>query len=128
MGGRIAINFVAVDAGGAGIRGLLPHGAGRAPHGHAAHPALGEGQADPLPFHQPLRRRRRGHRRFRFRDKMMYAFRENGQPLEWHFFPFGGHGFVRPGRRRLSRPRRPKLAWPMVVDFMERELQWAPEP
>jgi dienelactone hydrolase len=27
-------------------------------------------------------------------DKMMYAFRENGQPLEWHFFPFGGHVWI----------------------------------
>ena len=35
-------------------------------------------------------------------DKMMYAFRENGQPLEWHFFPFGGHGYVDPRRARLS--------------------------
>ena len=60
-------------------------------------------------------------------DKMMYAFRENGQPLEWHFFPFGGHGFVDPGAVGYH-AHAAQLAWPMVVDFMERELQWAPEP
>lgn len=56
-------------------------------------------------------------------DKMMYAFRENGQPSEWHFFPFGGHGFCDPGAIGYS-PHAAKLAWPMVVDFMERQLKW----
>ena len=53
----------------------------------------------------------------------MYAFRENGQPLEWHFFPFGGHGFVDPGALGYH-PHAADLAWPLVVDFMERELRW----
>lgn len=56
-------------------------------------------------------------------DKMMYAFRENGQSLEWHFYPFGGHGFVDPGAVGYH-AHAAELAWPMVVDFMERELQW----
>ncbi len=56
-------------------------------------------------------------------DKMMYAFRENKQPLEWHFFPFGGHGFVDPGAVGYH-AHAAELAWPLVVDFMERELQW----
>jgi carboxymethylenebutenolidase len=56
-------------------------------------------------------------------DKMMYAFRANGQPLEWHFYPFGGHGFVDPGAPGYH-AHAAELAWPMVVDFMERELQW----
>ena len=51
----------------------------------------------------------------------MYAFRENGQPLEWHFYPFGGHGFVDPGAVGYH-AHAADLAWPSVVDFMEREL------
>jgi dienelactone hydrolase len=54
---------------------------------------------------------------------MMYAFRENGQSLEWHFFPFGAHGFVDPNSLGYH-AHTAELAWPMVVDFMERELQW----
>jgi len=30
-------------------------------------------------------------------ERMWQAFLANGQSLEWHFFPFGGHGFVDPG-------------------------------
>ena len=57
-------------------------------------------------------------------DKMMYAFRTNSQSLEWHFYPFGGHGFVDPGAPGYH-AHAAELAWPMVVDFMERELQWS---
>ncbi len=59
-------------------------------------------------------------------DRMMYAFRENGQPLEWHSFPFGGHGFVDPGAAGYH-PHAADLAWPLVADFMERELRWTTE-
>jgi len=41
--------------------------------------------------------------------------------LEWHFFPFGGHGFVDPGTAGYH-PHTAYLAWPLVVDFLEREL------
>jgi carboxymethylenebutenolidase len=50
------------------------------------------------------------------------AFLENGQRLEWHFFPFGGHGFVDPGAQAGYFPRAAELAWPLVVDFLQREL------
>ncbi len=56
-------------------------------------------------------------------DKMMYAFRENGQPLEWHFFPFGGHGYVDPGAPGYQ-AHTDDLSWPLVADFMERHLKW----
>jgi carboxymethylenebutenolidase len=56
-------------------------------------------------------------------DKMMYAFRENGQPLEWHFFPFGGHGYVDPGAPGYHADTA-DLSWPLVADFMERHLKW----
>ncbi len=49
------------------------------------------------------------------------AFLANGQRLEWHFFPFGGHGFVDPGTGGYE-PRAAELSWPLVVDFLEREL------
>ncbi len=56
-------------------------------------------------------------------DKMMFAFRANGQSLEWHFFPFGGHGYVDPGAVGYH-AEAAELSWPMVVKFMERELYW----
>jgi dienelactone hydrolase len=45
----------------------------------------------------------------------------NGEALEWHFFPFGGHGFVDPGTAGYH-PHAAELAWPLVVDFLAREL------
>ena len=57
-------------------------------------------------------------------DKMMFAFRANGQPLEWHLFPFGGHGYVDPGAVGYH-AHAAELSWPLVVDFMERQLQWS---
>jgi dienelactone hydrolase len=43
------------------------------------------------------------------------------ESLEWHFFPFAGHGFVDPGTAGYH-PHTAYLAWPLVVDFLEREL------
>jgi dienelactone hydrolase len=54
-------------------------------------------------------------------ERMWEAFRANGQKLEWHFFPFGGHGFVDPGAVGYQ-PHVAELAWPLVVDFLAREL------
>ena len=56
-------------------------------------------------------------------DMMWDAFKTNGQRLEWHFFPFGGHGYVDPGAPGYH-AHAAELSWPLVVDFMERELQW----
>lgn len=53
------------------------------------------------------------------------AFLENGQSLEWHFFPFGGHGFVDPGTAGYY-PLAAELAWPLVVDFLGREMDGRP--
>ncbi|HUR72508.1 MAG TPA: dienelactone hydrolase family protein [Candidatus Limnocylindrales bacterium] len=57
-------------------------------------------------------------------EAMYQAFKENGQPLEWHFFPFGGHGFVDPGAPGYN-PRTADLSWPLVADFLERNLVWS---
>ncbi len=54
-------------------------------------------------------------------EKMWQAFLANGQSLEWHYFPFGGHGFVDPGTAGYH-PHAAELAWPLVVDFLAREL------
>jgi dienelactone hydrolase len=57
--------------------------------------------------------------------KLWEAFRANGQRLEWHFFPHGGHGFVDPDAHYW--PHTAELAWPLVVDFLQRELAWYPD-
>jgi len=54
-------------------------------------------------------------------ERMWEAFQANGQKLEWHFFPFGGHGFVDPGTPGYQ-PHIAELTWPLVVDFLAREL------
>jgi carboxymethylenebutenolidase len=56
-------------------------------------------------------------------EKMWQAFKNNGRPFEWHFFPFGGHGYVDPGAVGYH-AHAAELSWPLVMDFMERELQW----
>jgi carboxymethylenebutenolidase len=45
----------------------------------------------------------------------------NGQPLEWHFFPHAGHGFAL-GDGDCYDPRLAELAWPLVAEFLGREL------
>lgn len=57
-------------------------------------------------------------------EKMWRAFLANGQTLEWHFYPFGGHGYVDPGAIGYH-AHAAELSWSLVVDFMERELQWS---
>lgn len=54
-------------------------------------------------------------------ERMWKAFLENEQTLEWHFFPFGGHGFADPGTAGYQ-PHAAELAWPLVVDFLAREI------
>jgi carboxymethylenebutenolidase len=56
-------------------------------------------------------------------EKMWQAFKENGQSLEWHFFPFGGHGYVDPGAQGFN-AHAADLSWPLVADFLERHLKW----
>ena len=54
-------------------------------------------------------------------ERMWKAFQANGQRLEWHFFPFGGHGFADPDAPGYY-PHAAELSWPLVVDFLAREL------
>ncbi len=55
-------------------------------------------------------------------ERMWSAFHATGQTLEWHYFPFGGHGFVDPGALGYH-PHAAELAWPLVADFLSRELR-----
>ena len=54
-------------------------------------------------------------------ERMWNAFRANGQTLEWHFFPFSGHGFIDPGAIGYHL-HCTELAWPLAADFLAREL------
>lgn len=54
-------------------------------------------------------------------QRLWAAFLENGQRLEWHFFAVGAHGFMDPDSANYN-PYAGELAWPMVVEFLAREL------
>ncbi len=58
-------------------------------------------------------------------QRVMGSFLANGKPLEWHFFPFGNHGFASTESDGYQ-PELAELVWPLVVAFLERELG-APE-
>jgi dienelactone hydrolase len=53
--------------------------------------------------------------------RMLSAFIESGQPVDWHFLAVGGHGFVDPDSSNYQ-PYPAEIAWPLVVDFLDREL------
>ena len=53
--------------------------------------------------------------------RMWEAFVANGKPLDWQFLAVGGHGFVDPDSNNYQ-PYAAELAWPLIVDFLEREL------
>jgi carboxymethylenebutenolidase len=54
-------------------------------------------------------------------ERLWKAFLDNGQRLEWHYFPHGGHGFVDPDAH--YEPHTAELAWALVQDFLARELE-----
>ena len=119
MGGRIAIHFVAATP---GVRAFVGY-----------YPTVRD---------EPLTERRPRHPFEAVRDircpsivlygaedvvttlpiqqRLWSAFLANGQRLEWHFFPHGGHGFVDPDAAYA--PHTAELASPLVVDFLAREL------
>lgn len=57
----------------------------------------------------------------RVQERLRARFLENGQPLEWHFFPGAGHGFALADGDCYD-PGRARLAWGLTVDFLAREL------
>jgi carboxymethylenebutenolidase len=55
-------------------------------------------------------------------QKIMASFLANGQPLEWHLFPYGNHGFASPESGGGYQPELAECVRPLVVDFLDREL------
>ncbi|HEY2986564.1 MAG TPA: dienelactone hydrolase family protein [Candidatus Binatia bacterium] len=55
-------------------------------------------------------------------QRVMESFLANGQPLEWHFFPRGNHGFASTESDGYQ-PELAELVWPLVVDFFNREFR-----
>jgi hypothetical protein len=55
-------------------------------------------------------------------QKIMASFLANGQPLEWHLFPCGNHGFASPESGGGYQPELAERVWPLVTDFLDREL------
>jgi len=122
MGGRIAIHFVAATP---DVRAFVGY-----------YPTVRDEPESPMrPVHPSI-----AVRKFRcpsinlygaddvttvvpVQEKMWQAFKQNGQSLEWHFFPFGGHGYVDPGAPGYN-AHTAELSWPLVTDFLERHLQW----
>ena len=49
------------------------------------------------------------------------SFHANGQPLEWHYFHFGNHGFASTESDGYQ-PYLADLVWPLVTEFLGREL------
>jgi carboxymethylenebutenolidase len=56
-------------------------------------------------------------------QKIMASFLANGQPLEWHTFPYGNHGFASPESGGGYQPELAERVWPLVTDFLDRELR-----
>ena len=55
-------------------------------------------------------------------QKILASFLANGQPLAWHMFPYGAHGFASPESGGGYQPELAELAWPLVVEFLQRQL------
>ena len=53
--------------------------------------------------------------------RVMENFLANGQRLEWHFFQHGNHGFASTESDGYQ-PQLAELVWPLVLDFLGREL------
>ena len=54
-------------------------------------------------------------------QRVMDSFYANGQPLEWHYFDFGNHGFASTESDGYQ-PYLADLVWPLVTEFLRREL------
>lgn len=54
-------------------------------------------------------------------QRVMESFYASGQPLEWHYFDFGNHGFASTESDGYQ-PYLADLVWPLVTEFLRREL------
>ncbi len=58
---------------------------------------------------------------FPIQQKVLECFHANGQPLESHYFHFGNHGFASTESDGYQ-PYLADLTWPLVTEFLRREL------
>lgn len=58
-------------------------------------------------------------------QEVFASFAANGQPLDWHLFWPGNHGFASTESEGYQ-PQLAQLAWPLVVDFLARHLDNSP--
>ncbi|MBI3936163.1 MAG: dienelactone hydrolase family protein [Betaproteobacteria bacterium] len=120
MGGRLGIHFIAANP---QVRAFV-----------AYYPSIKDEPETEIRPHHPIRAAREikcpslviygGHDRISSNEvqlKVWQSFLANGQPLEWHFYSEGLHGFVAP----VSEGYQPELAKrvrPLAVDFLARQL------
>ncbi len=64
------------------------------------------------------------HSTFPVQQRVMESFYANGQPLEWHYFHFGNHGFASTESDGYQ-PYLADLVWPLVTEFVRRELVYS---
>ena len=120
MGGRIGIHFVAATPSVRGFVGYYPSVCDEGPSNlRPRHPndAVrdfkcpsmilfgGKDQVASIPV----------------QERLWSSLQSNGQPLQWLFFPYAGHGFAL-GDGDCYDPRLAELSWMLVSDFLEREL------
>ena len=124
MGGRIGIHFVAATA---GIRAFV-----------AYYPSVRDEPPSKLRPRHPCEAAREikcpsmifyggkdSTSTIEVQQRVMASFLANGQALEWHFFPFGTHGFASTESEGYQ-PYLAELVWPLVVEFLARELDQPP--
>ena len=120
MGGRVGIHFVAATP---GVRAFV-----------AYYPSVRDEQPTKLRPRHPCDAARQiqcpsmvlygGQDRtstLPVQERVWASFQANGQPLQWHFFPDGNHGFASTESDGYQ-PHLAELVWPLVVDFLGREL------
>lgn len=122
MGGRLGIHFIAANP---QVRAFV-----------AYYPSIKDEPETEIRPHHPIRAAREikcpslviygGRDRISSNEvqlKVWQSFLANGQPLEWHFYSEGLHGFVAP----VSEGYQPELAKrvrPLAVDFLARQLAY----
>lgn len=120
MGGRIGIHFVAATPTARGFVGYYPSVRDEGPsHLRPRHPndAVKDFNCPSLIFFGG-----KDHvASIPVQERLWLNLQGNGQPLEWHFFPHAGHGFAL-GDGDCYDPRLAELAWPLVAEFLAREL------
>lgn len=120
MGGRVGIHFVAATPGVRAFLGFYPSVREESPSElRPRHPndAVRDFSCPSLIFFGG-----RDHvASVPVQERLWASFHQNGQPLEWHFFPYAGHGFALADGDCYD-PTLTNLVWPLTADFFARNL------